>query len=253
MIKISEIGCFPKTIEEAKVQLVIGSRILSNEGLVDSYGHISVRNPENPETFLQSRSLAADIVTLDDILILDFKGNVLEGPEGARPYWENVLHGRIFAARSDVSCVFHGHPLEVHPFTVIPDMPPLPVKNSGGVFYNGYGYYDSPAGSDMTVKTVEEADEVAAALGDKWAVLMRCHGVTAASENIPQMIVDMIAMVQNASVYADCLKMGITPKYCSPEEGLAYRTSHHAEKPLLRTWEYYVRRAKRVIEDIRDM
>ena len=244
-----KISCDPHTVEEAKIQLVLGSRILANEGLLDCFGHISVRNPENPDTFLQSRSLSAEMVTLDDIIEIDMEGNVVSGPVGAKPYWEKVLHARVMAARSDINSVFHGHPREIIPFTVMPDVPLLPAKNSGGVFYNGFGYYSSH-GTDMTVSTVEEADMVAQALDDKWAVLMRGHGVTVGAGNIPQLVLDVISLSQNAAIYLDCLKIGKTPICCTPEEGLAYRTSHHAENPLSRNWGYYVRRAKKVMPDI---
>lgn len=242
--------CDPQTINEAKVQLVLGSRILAHEGVLDCFGHISVRNPENPNTFLQSRSVSAELVTVEDILEIDFNGNIVNGPPGFKAYWERVLHARIFAARADVGSVFHGHPSEIIPFTVMPDVPILPVRNSAGVFYNGYGFYNSEPGSDMTVSTVEEADNVARALGDKWAVLMRSHGVTACAGNIPQMIMDMLAMVHNASAYLSCLQLGKQPLYCAPEECLAYRTSHHEENPLARNWSYYVHRVKRAMPDI---
>ena len=247
------VSCTPTTVEEAKIQLVLGSRILANEGILDCFGHISVRNPENPNTFLQSRSLSAELVTLDDILEIDLNGEIVSGPPGMRGYWERVLHARIMAARPDIHSVYHGHPSEVIPFTVMPDVPLLPVKNSGGVFYNGYGYYSSAPGSDMTVKTVEEADLVAEALGDKWAVLMRSHGVTAGAGNIPQLVLDMLAMVQNAAIYMECLKAGKTPLFCTPEEGKAYRESHHQDSPLSRNWGYYVRRVKQAMPDLADL
>jgi HCOMODA/2-hydroxy-3-carboxy-muconic semialdehyde decarboxylase len=241
--------CDPRTIDEAKAQLVLGSHILAQEGILDCFGHISVRNPENPDTFLQSCSVPAELVTPEDIIEIDFNGEIKSGSPGAKAYWERVLHARIFAARPDVGSVFHGHPAEIIPFTVLPDLPILPVRNSGGVFYNGYGFYDSASGSDMTVCTVEEADAVARALGDKWAVLMRSHGVTACADNVPQMVMDMLSMVQNAAAYLVCLQTGRTPLYCSPEEGLAYRKSHHAESPLSRNWGYYARRTKHALRD----
>ena len=243
-------GCDPQTVEEAGVQLALGSRILANEGILDCFGHISVRSPANPNTFLQSRSLSAELVTPEDIIEIDFNGDIVSGSPGARAYWERVLHARILAARPDVNSVFHGHPAEIIPFTVLPDVPMLPVMNCGGVFYNGYGFYDSEPGSDMTVCSVEEADKVALALGDKWAVLMRSHGVTAAAGNVPQMVLDMLWMIQNTAAYLACLQIGKTPLCCTPEEGLAYRKSHHSSSSLSRNWDYYVRRAKRAMPDI---
>ncbi|MDR0489712.1 MAG: class II aldolase/adducin family protein, partial [Oscillospiraceae bacterium] len=64
------------TIQDAKRMLVLANRILANEGVFDAFGHISIRNPENPETFLITRSLSPELVTMDDILTLDFDGNV---------------------------------------------------------------------------------------------------------------------------------------------------------------------------------
>lgn len=244
------ITCDPQTVEEAKIQLVLGSRVLANEGILDCFGHISVRNPENPNTFLQSRSISAELVTLDDVMELDLNGKTVNGPVGAKTYWERVLHARIYAVRPDVQSVFHGHPIEIIPFTALPELPLLPVANSAGVFYNGYSYYSAVTGSDMTVSTLEEADLVAAALEEKWAVLMRNHGVTACAGNIPQLVMDMIAMVRNAAIYMDCLKIGKTPLVCSPEEGFAYRQSHHKDGPLLRNFLYYVHRAKKAMTDI---
>lgn len=246
-------SCHPQTAEEAKVQLVLGNRILAQEGILDCFGHISVRNPENPNTFLQSRSLSPGLVTMQDIVEIDFHGEIVSGPPGAKAYWENVLHARILAARPDVNSVFHGHPREIIPFTVLPDEPLLPVLNCGGVFYNGYGYYDSESGSDMTVKTLEEGDKVAQAMGDKWAVLMRSHGVTVGAGNIPQLVFDVLSMVKNATTYLECLKIGKATRHCTPEEGLAYRTSHHQDSPLARNWDYYVRRVKKEMLDIADL
>lgn len=248
-----QMSCDPQTAEEAKVQLVLGSRILAREEILDCFGHICVRNPENPNTFFQSRSLSAERITLDDIIEIDLNGEVVSAPPGARPYWEKALHARILAARPDINSVFHGHPSVLIPFTVMPDVPPLPLLNCGGIFYNGYGYYSSEPGSDMTVKTLEEGDSVAQALGDKWAVLMRSHGVTAVANNIPQIVFDMLSMVKNAQVNLECLKIGKPTLSCTPEEGIAYRTSHHQNAPLMRNWEYYVRRAKNAMPDIADL
>lgn len=245
-----QINCDPRTAQEAKIQLVLGSRILVREGLLDCFGHISVRNPENPNTFLQSRSLSAELVTPDDIIEIDFNGEVVCGPPGVKPYWERFLHARILAARPDINSVYHGHPNVLIPFTVMPDVPLLPLLNCGGIFYNGYGYYSSEPGSDMTVKTLEEGDKVAQALGDKWAVLMRSHGVTAGAGNVPQIVLDMLSMVRNAAVNLECLKIGKPALCCTPEEGAAYRGSHHQEGPLMRNWEYYVNRAKTAMPDI---
>src|SRR5947209_1769208 len=51
--------------------LVIGSRILAEFGVVDAFGHVSARHPTNPNHFLMSRSLAPALVSPDDIMEFD--------------------------------------------------------------------------------------------------------------------------------------------------------------------------------------
>src|SRR5215472_17389730 len=54
--------------------LVIANRILATEEVVDAYGHVSIRHPDNPNHFLIARSLAPDLVTADDIVELGLDG-----------------------------------------------------------------------------------------------------------------------------------------------------------------------------------
>jgi 3-hydroxy-2-methylpyridine-4,5-dicarboxylate 4-decarboxylase len=254
MISLKKLECGAKTAEEAKEQLVLASRIMGYEGILDGLGHLSIRNPENPDTFFQSRSLSPEFITINDIMEIDLEGNVVKGIEGKKPYGERILHARILAARPDVNCVFHGHPLPLIPFTVCKDIPLLPVMNYGALFYNGIGMYDdSDVSSGMIVVTREEGERIARALGDKYCVLMRGHGITTVGENMPQTVLDTILLVQNAKVQLDCLKIGGTPKICTEEEGRAYRTLMHGDNSLNRCWNYYVGRAKRAFPDIQDL
>ena len=48
--------------------LVIANRILANEDVVDAYGHVSVRHPDDPSRFFLARSLAPEFITRDDIV-----------------------------------------------------------------------------------------------------------------------------------------------------------------------------------------
>ena len=104
------------TVEEAIEQVVLANRILANEGVLDAFGHVSVRNPKNPNTFFQSRSLSPELVTKEDVLEIDVDGTVLTKKD-VRPYGERIIHAAIFRVRPDVNAVFHGHPHQVIPFT----------------------------------------------------------------------------------------------------------------------------------------
>ena len=102
---------------QAMRDLVIGNRILANEGVVDAYGHLSVRHPDNPERYLMSCSRAPGLVTLADIMEFTLDGEAVD-PRDRAPYAERFIHGAIFERRPDVGSVVHNHSHAVIPFGV---------------------------------------------------------------------------------------------------------------------------------------
>src|SRR6266478_7649594 len=88
--------------------LVIANRVLAKEEVVDAYGHVSIRHPDNPNHFLIARSLAPDLVGPEDIVELDLDGQPV-GDETRQLYLERFIHAAIFEARPDVMAVVHAH------------------------------------------------------------------------------------------------------------------------------------------------
>src|SRR5712671_5124238 len=97
--------------------IVIGSRVLAEFGVLDGFGHVSARDPNNPNHFLMSRSLAPALVTADDIMAFDLDGNAVD-PRGRSVFLERFIHSEIYKARPDVMAVVHTHSPGVVPFTV---------------------------------------------------------------------------------------------------------------------------------------
>src|SRR4051794_8950548 len=64
--------------------LVIANHILYNEGVVDGFGHVSVRHPERPDRYLLSASLAPAVVKRDDIIEFDLDSNAIDA-QGRKP------------------------------------------------------------------------------------------------------------------------------------------------------------------------
>src|SRR4029077_4891593 len=95
--------------------LVIANRILANEDIVDAYGHVSIRHPDNPDHFFLARSLAPEFITREDILEFALEGRVV-GSDKRAPYLERFIHGGIFEARPDVMAVVHAHAEDILPF-----------------------------------------------------------------------------------------------------------------------------------------
>jgi HCOMODA/2-hydroxy-3-carboxy-muconic semialdehyde decarboxylase len=88
--------------------LVVANRILYRHGVVDGFGHVSVRDPGASDRFLLSRSLAPGQVTAADVMTFDLDGNPQNG-DARQPYLERFIHGEIYRARPDVGSVVHSH------------------------------------------------------------------------------------------------------------------------------------------------
>ena len=88
--------------------MVIANRILAKEDVVDAYGHVSVRHPENPSRFLIARSVSPELVGAEDIVELGLDGQ--PAGDDKRPlYLERFIYAAIFEARPDVMAVVHAH------------------------------------------------------------------------------------------------------------------------------------------------
>src|SRR5438552_15089472 len=96
-------------------ELVTANRILAHEGVVDSFGHISVRHPDNPQRYLLSRSRAPDCIEADDIMEFTLDGAPIDA-RGRAPYLERFIPGALYEARPDVMSVVHNPSDSVIPF-----------------------------------------------------------------------------------------------------------------------------------------
>lgn len=248
MMSLEAYGGVAKTRAEAVEQLVLANRVLANEGVVDGFGHVSVRNPENPERFLLSRSLSPELVTADDVMEFEMDGTVA-GPSTQRPYGERIIHGAVLKARPDVQAVFHGHAHPILPFTVT-GVPIRPVVHLGCMFYEGiplYDDYDVSAG--MLIASAEEGERVARVLGQSRALLLRGHGCVVVGGSVPSLVMASIYLRDNAAIQLQALALG-EPKYLSKEEGRAATRVTESALVIERAWSYWVRRAKRAMPDL---
>ncbi|WP_067934404.1 class II aldolase/adducin family protein [Alicyclobacillus kakegawensis] len=203
---------------EAIRELVLANKILSEEKvLFEAFGHISVRNPENPNEFLLSRSLSASQVEEEDIYTYDMDANCLT-PTDKRSFAERVIHSSIYKQRPDVQAICHNHAQELIPFTVL-DIPFKPVSHYGAPFYKGVPVYDDYDVSDgMLIKNEQEGERVARALADKTALFLRGHGVIVVGESLRKCVMNSVFMKIDAQNQYNSLLLG-TPKYLSYEEG----------------------------------
>ena len=170
--------------------LVIANRILAREDVVDAYGHVSVRHPDNPHRFLIARSLAPELVGPDDILELDLDGQPTRD-DGAGLYLERFIHAAIFAARPDVMAVVHAHAEDTLPFGIAAATKLRPVIHSGsfiGPEVPVWDIADRFGDTNLLVTNMEQARDLATCLGGSSVALMRGHGFASAARSLIEVV-----------------------------------------------------------------
>jgi len=189
----------PDSLAELRRDLAVAYRIVANEGILDAFGHISVRNPNNPQRYFLSRSRAPGLVQAGDILEYDLDSNPIVPPK-ERPYSERVIHGEIFKARPDVNAVCHHHAPSIMPFA-ISGMPLLPVFHLGASMGASAPVWDSRdefGDTNLLVVKPEEGASLARALGEASIVVMRRHGATVVGGSLRELVFRTIYSAKNA-------------------------------------------------------
>lgn len=189
--------------------LVTANHILYNEGVVDGFGHVSVRHPQRPDRFLLSRGIAPGNVQAEDIMEFDLDGNAVDA-RGRKPYLERFIHSEVYRARADVQSVVHNHSPAVIPFGVTNtrlrpishmsgflagDVPNFEIRDAGG-----------PA-TDMLIRTPQLGVAFARTLGQAAFALMRGHGAVAVGNSIRQTVYRAVYAEMNARLQSEALRL----------------------------------------------
>ena len=232
-------------------ELVTANRILAREGIVDAFGHVSVRHPAFIDRYCLSRARAPECIEAADIMQFALDGTPLE-PAGRKPYAERFIHGAIYEARPDVRAVVHNHSPGVIPFGVtgVPLRPIMHMCASMGTEVPVWDSRTSFGDTNLLVTTVPMARDLAAALGPRSVALMRGHGCVVAGGSLREVVFNAIYLELNATLQQRASALGEVT-FLSDEEVravLATRTSFTFE----RAWEYWCQRAGRPY-DVRPM
>jgi len=210
-------GVDPALLED----VVVGSRILADFGVVDGFGHVSARHPTNPNHFLMSRSLAPALVTADDIMEFDLDGNAVDA-RGRSVFIERFIHAEIYRVRPDVMSVVHTHSPGVIPFSVS-NVPLRPMYHNPSFLAVGVPVWDIRkdfGDTSMLVNNAALGKSLAAALGDKPVALMRGHGDVAVGPTVKMAVFRAYYTDVNAKLQAQALALGGEPNYLTPGEGV---------------------------------
>jgi ribulose-5-phosphate 4-epimerase/fuculose-1-phosphate aldolase len=235
----------PDDLTEVRYQVALANRMLANEGVLDAFGHVSLRHPTDPGRYLLSRSRSPGLIEAADILEFTLDSEPV-APPTVQLYAERVIHGCIYQARPDVMAVCHHHAPAVMPFC-ISGVPLIPVIHVAAIMGETVPFWDQRdefGDTNLLVVKPEEGRSLARALGPHCAVLMRRHGATVVGADVRELVFRSIAMCQNAESQMRALAMGSLSALTPGETKLA-AASNLSPGPLARTWEYWTARAER--------
>jgi len=220
--------------------LAAASRILAAQGVVDGFGHVSMRHPGAPDRYLMARSIAPALVTAGDIIEYDLDSNPCNA-NGRGSFLERFIHGEIYKARPDVMSVVHSHSPSVVPFGLV-GVPMQAMFHNAAFIAGGVPVFDIHrkfGATDMLVSNAPKGAALAAVMGKKDIVLMRAHGSVACGPTLQTAVFRAVYTEVNARIqhWTLALKGGAPIAALDDEEGrLADAVNQTAG---MRAWELW--------------
>lgn len=227
----------PALIED----LVAASRILADQGVLDAFGHVSVRHPANPNRYLMTRNLAPALVTAKDIVEYDLDSNPVD-PGAPAGFLERHIHGQIYRLRPDVNAVVHTHSPSVIPFGVS-KVPMQPVYHMAAFLYPGVPVFEIRKAAGMTGMLITSAalgQALAQTLGDKPMALMRGHGNVVVGPNVQVAVMRAVYTEVNARLQSTAMGLGGEITFLEKEEG--EKATPLIEGQVARPWNLWKQR-----------
>jgi ribulose-5-phosphate 4-epimerase/fuculose-1-phosphate aldolase len=218
-------------------QLVWACRILGMEGHGDyTLGHISVRDGD--KVIMKRNGIGLEEVTDDTLLTIDLDGKRIAG-DGPM-HLETVLHTAVYRARPDVSAVAHTHPLFATAFGAV-DAKLEMINHDAVLFHEGLSYFDDTA---ELIVNMDQADAVAAALGDKRVVVMRGHGVVITGKTLPWVVYTALTLERVLEIQAIARSLGELQPMSDEMASNVYRDKYRDEF-IGNYWNYLIRQVER--------
>lgn len=202
--------------------LAAAARILAAQGVVDGFGHVSLRHPSAPNRYLMARSIAPARVTPEDIIEYDLDSNPCNA-NGRSSFLERFIHGEIYKARPDIHSVVHSHSPSVIPFGLV-GVPMQAMFHNAAFIAAGVPVFDIRekfGATDMLVGNAPKGVALAGAMGRKDIVLMRAHGAVACGPTLQTAVFRAVYTEVNARIqhWTQALGRGAPVAALDDEEG----------------------------------
>jgi len=233
------------TLAELIEDLVTANRILATQGIVDSFGHVSIRHPDDPKRYLLSRSRAPERVETADIMEFTLEGDPYNETKGRKPYLERFIHGAAYEARPDVMAVIHNHSPGVIPYGVT-GRKLKPIMHMCGMIGHDVPIWDQRTkfgDTDLLVTSMAMGRDLAKKLGKGRTALMRGHGCAVVGKDLRITVYTAVYLELNAKLQMQAEAMGRVKFLSKGEVDKVVSTTSPAN--VNRAWENWCRKAER--------
>ena len=199
--------------------LVAANRILAEHGVIDAYGHVSLRSPDDPKRFFIARAIAPEIVQAEDIMEYDLDSQPLDA-RGRDSVSERFIHSEIYRARPDVMSVVHNHSPSVIPFSVtgVKMRALFHMASFVGDGLPNFEIRKVQKGTDLLVRNPKLGAALARTLGKQAAALMRGHGSVTVGENLPRAVGRSVYLEMSARMQMQALLLSKSITYLDASE-----------------------------------
>ena len=227
-------------LEQLRDELATAHQVLVREDVIDAFGHVSVRHPDDSGLFLLPYSSAPNCVTPEDVALFDLTSEPAEATD-RRLFQERFIHGCIYSARPDVQAICHHHPKSLMPYCATGEAP-VAISQAGAAMGESVAFWDSRdafGATNLLVSNAEQGASLAQALGAHWLVLMRRHGATVVGRSLHEAVYRAISACQNADILTQAGQLGeVVPLSQAEIERVETLVPGQAE----RSWQYWVER-----------
>ena len=223
------------TVSGLKRDIISACRILSYKTLVEGFGHVSARIP-GTELFIMTPRIGLALIDESDLLTLNFRGEVVEGHRQTPS--ESWLHTAVMKSMPRVHAIARIHARVANIFSVT-DCSLEPVHNHGSFFAGGVPVFHTP---DL-ITTEQLGNQVAQALGDKPAILLRGNGQVTVGRTIPEAVMMAIYLEEAAEILYGALQIG-KPIPLTPDESKQRQIEALPPVDMERAWNFFKRRSR---------
>lgn len=229
-----------KVSAEVLADLAAAARILAAQGVVDGFGHVSLRHPSDPNRYFMSKSIAPALVTPDDIIEYDLDSNPMDA-QGRVSFLERFIHGEIYKARPEVTSVVHSHSPSVIPFGLV-GVPLQAMFHNAAFLAAGVPVFDIKekfGATNLLVSDAAKGVELARVMGRKDIALMRAHGAVACGPTLQTAVFRAVYTEVNARIQHWTLALGRGGAVAALDQEEGRLADHINQTAGMRAWDLW--------------